>query len=160
VNNLRVTQHKQRIDAVFDIAAKVSAAPDSAELVSHLSRYLCILTSGWIEQSVRHVLDVFVRNHGGDVRVRSFAESRVQEFQNATSGKIIMLVGEFSEAWRQRLELELGSHPEIKDAVDSVVAARHQIAHGQSTGISFVVIQDYYKRVSRFIELLESVCSQ
>jgi hypothetical protein len=48
---------------------------------------------------------------------------------------------------------------EIKDAVDSIVANRHLIAHGESCNISFERLKKYYGSAVKAIELLESQCN-
>jgi len=45
---------------------------------------------------------------------------------------------------------------ERKDAVDSVVANRHQIAHGQDVGLTLIRIMGYYAHVSETIDFLET----
>ena len=50
MKNKKVVSHKQRLDALFD---KVKALDSEPELISHWSRYLCVLVSGFIEASVR-----------------------------------------------------------------------------------------------------------
>ena len=67
--------------------------------------------------------------------------------------KILDLVGEFDLDLRH--ELEKATEGELKDAVDSVVSNRHQIAHGQDVGINFSTIRQYWEKVIRVIEQIE-----
>ena len=54
---------------------------------------------------------------------------QVRSFTNAKMGKVLELVGCFSNEWKE--ELQDATEGELKDAIDSVVSNRRQIAHGQ-----------------------------
>lgn len=47
---------------------------------------------------------------------------------------------------------------EYKAAVDSVVALRHQIAHGANGGITMARIREYYDRVGYVVEYVANLC--
>ena len=47
----------------------------------------------------------------------------------------------------------------MKAAVESVVNTRHQIAHGEQTGISYVTMQAYYVQIKKLVELLRRQCA-
>jgi len=51
---------------------------------------------------------------------------------------------------------ETNTLPEVKDAIDSIVNNRNQIAHGAQTGISLVTFMEYHKRVKVFIADLDA----
>jgi hypothetical protein len=70
---------------------------------------------------------------------------------------IIELAGMFNSRWGEMLEQ--GSQGELKDAVDSVMANRNQIAHGENVGISYVRIKEYYNSILKLIDFVESNCS-
>jgi hypothetical protein len=46
----------------------------------------------------------------------------------------------------------------MRDAIDSTVATRHLIAHGESTGITFATVESRYKRIVEAIEVIEAAC--
>jgi hypothetical protein len=70
--------------------------------------------------------------------------------------KILSITVTFSPDWEA--ELRAATDGELKDAVDSVVANRNRISHGQDVGITYVRVKDYYKRVNRVLELVENHC--
>jgi hypothetical protein len=149
VKNKKVVSHKQRLDALF---LKTKALDGDPELIAHWSRYLCVLVSGFVEASVRTIVADYVNSRSAP-EVAHFAGQRLRSFINAKMEKILDLVGEFGTDYRTRLEQIVEG--ELKDAVDSVVSNRHQIAHGQDVGIGFGTVTKYYERVVKAIDAIE-----
>lgn len=149
MKNKKVVSHKQRIDALFD---KVKELGDDPELIAHWSRYLCVLVSGFIEASVRTLLADYLSSRSAP-EVATFAGQRLREFSNAKMNKILVLLGEFGNEYRMRIEKAVEG--ELKDAVDGVVSNRHLIAHGQDVGIGFGTIKQYFGKVVKAIEEIE-----
>jgi len=151
LKTVQIVQHKQRLDSPFSIA--IDLAGDN-EVLAHCAKYMFVLVSGLIEQSVR-VLVLEYAKAKASPEIEHFVGRKVRSFQNAKMSKILTLLEEFSGDLR--MQIETLTTDELKDAVDSVVNNRHQIAHGQSSGITFARIKDYYGRVVTVVENLESV---
>lgn len=150
MNNVSIVRLKDRLDALFESTRRL---PDSDETRSHWARYLCVLVSGFIEESVRVLLTDYSSTHA-DKRIQNFIAYRLIRVQNPKVGVILDLLGNFDESWRDNYATQIRG--ELGAAIDSVVAVRHEIAHGKSTGISVVTISDYWKRVVQAIEILEA----
>ena len=56
---LDVLREKQKIDAIFDLIKRLEA---DEELLAHWAKYLCVLTSGFIENSLRIMLTFYAKN--------------------------------------------------------------------------------------------------
>lgn len=145
-------RYKQKIDGLFE---KTKAYSNDPELQSHWARYLCILISGLLENAVRITLvqHVSQRSHP---RVSNYVSSQLDRFSSAKMGNIIQLYGLFDSQWREDLDLETAD--KLKASVDSVVATRHQIAHGKDVGISYHQLRSYYIDIIEVIDLLEKKC--
>jgi hypothetical protein len=89
--------------------------------------------------------------------VANFVEQELKYFQNPTMGKILELSRAFSADWAA--ELSAITEGELKDAVDSIVANRHNIAHGESVGITFTRIMEYYGNAMQVLELIDTQCN-
>jgi len=124
MKNQKIVSHKQKLDALF---AKTKDLNSDAELIAHWSRYLCVLVSGFV--------------------------AKLKIFTNAKTNKILDLVAEFGNDFREELAKVLTD--ELKDSVDSVVSNRHLIAHGQDVGIGIATIKKYYSSVVTAVEELE-----
>jgi hypothetical protein len=68
--------------------------------------------------------------------------------------KILITIGAFDPSLRVSVESKLGQ--EEKDALNSVANNKNKIAHGESVSMSFLQIKEYYGKVLRVIELIES----
>ena len=66
---------------------------------------------------------------------------------NLGSNNLLTHLLSFDPSWEPKLDLLIAD--EAKDAIDSVVALRHRIAHGQSADITFERIARYYGQVVR-----------
>jgi hypothetical protein len=143
---------KDRLDAMFALAAKQVA---DEEVLSHWARYLCVLTSGFIEVSLRSILSeyVAVRSHPD---VTNFVVSRLQRMTNLNEEKVYKLLGAFQPAWAEQFRLKRTDTQ--KAALDSVVANRNQIAHGGSVGLTLARMKDYYGEIVAVLNLIEKEC--
>ena len=145
LKTVQLVKHKQRLDFLFEKGSSLSGDP---ELLANWSKYLCVLVSGFVEESVRVLILKYVESKAAP-EIRRFVGCKIRKFHNPKMSNILTLLGDFSEGLRS--QIEFAPEEGLKDAVDSVVQNRHQIAHGRSIGISFVTIKDYYKRVLSFV---------
>ena len=146
----RVEQRLARVDATF---ARVNSIADM-ELRSDFARYLCILVSGLVEQSVNDILAEYARGKSAPAIAEYVASTT--ERRNLNASRLLELVGSFSNEWRSELESYMVG--ERKDALDSVVKNRNELAHGKYTGISYQQISDYYRNVKDILMGLDSIC--
>jgi hypothetical protein len=142
-NNLH--QITARLDRVFEAADKV----DDDEIKSHLARYLCVLTSGYLEESVKMLITNYVAAKAAPF-VMNHINSTTNNIMNLNSTKIGQFLNSFSNGWKDEFDNCLSD--EEKDAIDSVVANRHLIAHGGNVGVSYVRIKEWHKNIKHVIE--------
>ncbi|MBD1930582.1 MULTISPECIES: HEPN domain-containing protein [Cyanophyceae] len=153
MKNIEVKRERQRIDDLF---TKISSLPDDIELKSHWARYLCIRVSGFLENSVRAIYSQYAKKKAVPY-VANFVERKLEDFQNPKMEKILQLTGLFSPEWES--ELRKVTEGELKDAVDSIVSNRHNIAHGRDVGITYVRVKEYYNKALKVIDLIENQCN-
>lgn len=152
MNNQQIASRKQNLDSLF---ARLSTVTDP-EMQSHWARYLCVLVSGFIEDSVRILLTEYVKGKANK-KISDYVMSQLSSFTNANTEKILTLTGKFSKDWELALRAEVDD--ELKSAIDSTVARRHEIAHGKNSSITFHTIRNYYGRVVKAIEMIERYCT-
>ncbi len=153
MKSAQVAAHRDRINAVFDSVKPGQLDP---QMVSHLSRYLCVLASGFVEESVRLIVsDYATRN--ANVEVSRYVRKRLERFVNPALNNILCLVAEFDPELRTSIETQMGE--DVRAAIQGVVDNRHQIAHGRNIGIGLPTIREYWKNVVRGVELLEKTFS-
>ena len=92
----------------------------------------------------------------GDENVNNFVSTELRSFQNPKMGKILELFGSFSKTWEEDLRKQ--SEGRISDAVNSIVANRHAIAHGGTSQLSMSGVKGYYTDVVRAVEIMRRIC--
>jgi len=143
---------KDRLDVMFALAAKQVA---DEEVLSHWACYLCVLTSGFIEVSLKAILSEYVeaRSHPD---VTNFVVSRLQRITNLKEEKVYDLLAAFQPAWAEHFRLKRTDTQ--KAALNSVVANRNQIAHGHSVELTLARMKDYYRDIVAVLNLIEKQC--
>ncbi len=144
-------RHISKIDALFEKAKELQ---DNDELLSHWSRYLCVLVSGLLERGLSIILTTYAQDKG-HINLARFVASSLKRFQNPNQEKIMQAVGSFSQAWARELEQRVPE--EVWGAVNGVVADRNQIAHGEDTGVSYVVMRTWYGHVKGLLKTMDEL---
>ncbi len=143
-----IDAQQKRLDALFD---KASDLADDPELLAHWAKYLCVLVCGFLENSVELCLSDYCRKRS-DEYINNFISSELRSFHNPKMGKILEMFGAFSKTWEE--DLRRSSDGRISDAVNSIVANRHMIAHGGRSQLSMSAVKGYYADVVRAVELM------
>jgi hypothetical protein len=125
--------------------------PQEPEILADFARYLCVLVSGFMEQAVRELAGECARRQSSPGTHR-YVQGQLLFFQNPNAERIAQLIGAFNPDWRVGFELFLGD--QRKDAINSIVANRHNIAHGQMVGISYVQMSEYYASAKEVVDYL------
>jgi hypothetical protein len=154
--NPSILAHRQRIDHLF----KKGAFFTEPEIQSEWSKYLCILVSGFIEESLRVLLEKYCENKASP-NIQKFITKQIGNITNCKTDRIRQILGEFSLNWESKFTNKIREESkidgEIKNAIDSVIINRHKIAHGKSIGMSYSNISDYYNHVEKAVEILEEI---
>lgn len=139
---------KQRLDATFERGPAASA---DIEVQADFARYMCVLVSGFLENAlVALVLDVAQARAAPEIAF--FVERKLDYWTNPTVEKVCQLLGDFRPDWRAAAETYLVD--ERKAAVNSLVALRHKIAHGESVGTSMSQVRAYYTAAQEVIQFV------
>ncbi len=142
-----------RLASTFDLVGELQS---NAELQAHFARYLCILVSGYVEQSVREVYSGYAADKSSP-RVARVVDRFLNGMQNPSAEALLQIAAAFDPTWRS--ELEAFIEGPRRAALDSIVANRNQIAHGESVGITFIRVRDWYNEIPSIIEFIEGMCS-
>ena len=152
--NWELTQQLRKLRAFAKKAGDSSL--DDLELQAHWAKYLCVLVAGFIENSLEEIFSEFVTDASSPAVAR-FAKSRLGNIQNPKAQRFIEVAGAFDESWRVGLEAFLEDNGR-KDAVDSIIANRHLIAHGGSSGITLSRVNQYLDKCVEVIDFIEAQC--
>jgi len=149
--NIEVFKEKQQLDYIFKLIDNIS----DVETKSHFSRYLCVLVSGFIENSIKNLIYDYSKNCANS-KIVNYIQFKTGSISNLNSEKIKQILGSFSKTWLEVYENRIDESE--KDALDSVIANRNNIVHGKSVGLTYVRIKDYYEKVKNIIGFIENHC--
>lgn len=143
-------------DKIKDLITRYKPSDDDL-LKRDMARYACVLVSGHLEESLRLLVSDYVKGKSTLI-VHRYVESNINRITNCTYNKIVNILKSFSQPWADEFCNNIVTYEPIpnkyKDSVDSIVAVRHQIAHGKNTGISMVMIEGYFNDINQVIEIL------
>lgn len=147
-----VERLKQVLDATFN---RVPGGETDLELLSDFARYLCVLTSGFLEQAVIALVLEHSRVNASPT-VQRYVEFQLRRLTNTNAQRLIELLGSFDPDWRRDLVAYLVD--ERKDAVDSVINLRNTISHGRFAGLTMARVRNYYDRVKEVVDHIADLC--
>jgi hypothetical protein len=134
--------------AVFE---RVNSIPvDDYQLRADMARLLCVMVSGWLEQAVYELATERCRRHVSGP-VLAYAISQLQWSRNPTTETLAALIGCFDLAWQEEFLSFLTLAQ--KEAINSVVGLRNDVAHGRWQGTSSLTVS----RVLGYFNLVEEV---
>src|SRR5690349_2243838 len=139
---------RKRLDATF---ARCPTSVNDLEVQADYAKYLCVLVSGFFECAIVTLILHYVE-HRSAPEVLSFVERQLDHWTNPTTEKITSLFGALSPNWR--ISLEGYFVDQRKDSVNSLVALRHKIAHGESVGTSMSQVKAHYTVITEVVEYL------
>jgi hypothetical protein len=132
-----VARRRQRITALFKA---INGADLSGELTSHYARYLCILVSGFVEQSVKELVTEYCRGRSSEP-IQRYVGSQLKKLRNIDSEKLKQLVESYSvEWWRDISE----KYPDQLESIGSIATVRNNVSHGGDAGITMSTIRQYF----------------
>jgi hypothetical protein len=149
--NMGIISYQSNLDVSFTRAKKVTDMAIQADL----AKYLCVQTSGFIEESLRLMLADYVKKRSNLI-ILHYLETHLSRITNCKNERILEILRAFEPSW-EREYLSQISDTEIKNAIDSVINNRHNIAHGKSVGISLGTIENYYTNVKKAITILDNI---
>jgi len=147
---LEADRLRSRLDGIF---ARVDEIED-LEARAHFARYLCVLVSGYVERCCVALAIEWCRKQSSP-GVQRYVNAQLDRFQNPGRQRIIDFVTAFDPQWGKLAD---GFIVEARAAaLESIVARRHQIAHGDEAGISYAQVQQYYVAIAEVMGFLEGL---
>jgi hypothetical protein len=107
-----------------------------------------------LEESVKIIIRIYVatKTHPN---ISNYMNSSTGNLTNLKSEKLGNFLNAFNSDWKEKFDTMLTD--EEKDSINSVVANRHQIAHGQNVGVSYVHVNEWYKNIKKVVEKVSTI---
>jgi len=149
-----VDRLRKRLDATF------ARAPDSsadAEVQADFAKYLCVLVSGFLENAT-----VALVLHHASTRsapeIAAYVENQLKHWTNPKAEKLCNLMGAFNREWGTKTTEYLVD--ERKASLNSLVALRHKVAHGESVSTSLSQVKAYRDSIYEVVEFIATLMGQ
>jgi hypothetical protein len=151
MKNAEIAQQLAAIRALIKKSSAATAA--DLELQAHWARYACVLAAGLLENAVVIFYSDFV-SRNAQKPVANYAEVQIAKIQNPKTKRFIEIARSFKTVWAEELEKFVEQNGR-KEAIDAIMTNRHQIAHGQDSGITVARVSDYLDKAEEVLEFIE-----
>ena len=132
--------------------SSIATAAD-LELQAHWSRYACVLAAGLLENAVVDLYSDFV-GRKAQKPVADFAGVQIAKIQNPKAARFIEVARSFKSSWADDLE-KFVEQDGRKEAIDAIMANRHQIAHGKDSSITVARVSMYLDKAEEVLDFIE-----
>jgi hypothetical protein len=111
---------------------------------------MCVLLSGFAEQSVKELVTHYCRTSSNE-KIQRYVGQQLKRLRNIDHEKLKQLVESFDTRWWTDLS---DRYPDDLSAFDSVATLRNNISHGGDAGITLATFRQYFAQVSTVIDAL------
>jgi len=151
---MKNAQLAQQIVAIRLLVKKSSEATAAdLELQAHWARYVCVLTAGLLENAVVIFYSDFVARNA-QKPVADYAAVQIAKIQNPKAKRFVEVASSFKNSWADDLEKFIEKDGR-KEAIDAIMANRHQIAHGKDSSITVARVSTYLNKAEEVLEFIE-----
>lgn len=147
-------RERDRVKRVLELGKSLPL--DDAEKIGHWGRYACVTCTGYIEVALRLVLQNYVQSKA-TAEIAAYVVRDMEAVQNPKAEKIVKVLRCFSDRWADAMDEYFTVNPEVKDAIDSLMANRHLIAHGRPCSISLGRVASYFEQADQAIEFIDGL---
>lgn len=148
--HIEIHRQKSKLDSLF---LKISKIED-IEMQAHWAKYLCVLSSGFIENSIKELVIDYSKKCSNP-NIQRFVSHNLRGFQNPKVPNILNLMGSLNISWKEQIEHNMET--ELVDSINSIVSNRNSIAHGENVGITYHSISKYYQNAIKAITFIEAL---
>ena len=151
-----ILERQSRLQNLFDEVGRLKESGSiGTDIAVQLTWYLCIRTSGFLENSVQLILLEYVQSQTTDVSTLRYVDDSLKRI-SARYDHIMRVVRSFNEDWRTILRRE--DIQELKHSLDNMVENRNHIAHGRDVNVTLQELQGYFKDAQKVVEMLHKTC--
>lgn len=151
-SNNELTKQYRKIQ---NLILKAKAFEPDDELRSHLAKYLCVLSSGFIENAIYHTFSDIAQKNCHPSIVLSFTKGQLYKLQNTNSEKIKEVTKSFNPIWWENGLRDFLQQDNRSTAINYIFKDRHNIAHGRDSDITIDKIEEYLAKTVEVIKYLE-----
>ncbi len=156
-----IRSRADRLSHLFKMYAQICDSDDqtiSTLRRHHFTRYLCVLTSGFLEASVHSVYNYYIDTHLrptlSPAQLKKL-HNQVGRLYNFNRKNLLSLTRAVNAPWERHLVSTL--HGNMEYAIDTVISYRNLIAHGKnSKGLIQGDLERHFANIVTLANLLHS----
>jgi hypothetical protein len=149
-----VDLRRRRVDAVITRALSLAGHSDGPQLQADFARHLCVLVSGFVEKSAVDLVLAYANDKTAR-QVLSLLDASLKRLSNLDTERLLQVVGSLDAGWRQQLDAFITD--QHRQALNSIVGLRNDIAHGGGGSLSLDQVQRYWLSVQEVIAEVERI---
>lgn len=150
--NIELTKQYKKIENLIKKAKTLE--PDD-ELRSHLAKYLCVLSSGFIENAIYHAFSDIAQRSCSPSIVLTYTKGHLFRIQNTNTEKIKEITKSFNPDWWANGLRDFLQTDNKGEAINYIFKDRHNIAHGRDSDITIDKLEEYLRKTVQVIKYLE-----
>lgn len=151
--NSELTKQYKRIQ---NLILKAKEFEPDDELRSHLAKYLCVLSSGFIENAIYHAFSDIAEKSCPPSVVLTYTKGQLYKLQNTNTEKIKEVTKAFNPEWWENGLKDFLQQDNRSTAINYILKDRHNIAHGRDSEITIDKLEEYFKKTVEVIQFLEN----
>lgn len=147
---------ERRIQQSINQINELRSDDNADEIIANLSKYLCILISGYTEKVFINLLVQHFSIRANPKIVR-FISQTYRHTTNLNMEKIIDILQKFDDSWKDSILSNL-QYDEYSSSIQAIYDNRNKIAHGENVNVTvsnleywYHSIQDFFDYVNRLI---------
>lgn len=141
-----------RISTLIERIKKIQKTENMDEAISDLSKYLCILISGYVEKVLVNKLVKYSEQRCAPQGVK-FISLKLKNSTNYKMSKISELLDSFDCSWNEKL-IKVKNYDEYEESINYIYQNRNKIAHGDTSGVVLNDLENHYFKIQNmFMEI-------
>lgn len=149
---LRLEVQEKTLDKLFETVSRL----EDDEIKAHLAKYLCIQTSGYLENVIKELVAEY---HNGTCKksTSNFVTEKIRNLTNIDEIKLAAFLKSFNSEWETKFKTKVSD--QYLSSLSSIISQRNQIAHGNANGssISFNTMAAYYTDLKEIVKILRTI---
>jgi RiboL-PSP-HEPN len=145
------------IDSAISKAKVVAGSINDPEVHAFFARYIVVFASGIYEDCIEHLFTEFAKKYG-NAEIAFFMSKMLHlHFRNPEYGAMKGWLKHINSDYGDELDQKLISTVGCKDALDSVVTNKNEVAHGKSCSATLGDVEKYHQRVLPIFDAVEDI---
>lgn len=157
IQNIELNKQYQRIETLIHRTESVFEPDD--ELLSEMAKYICVVCSGFLENTLYEIFSDYVKKETSSSTLISYSEKCLSKIQNPKKQAMIDLSKSFNPIWGDELDAFLDQE-ERGSSINYIITERHRIAHGDDSQITIGRIKIHLKRIQEVVEFIENMTNK